>query len=96
MNTFQVTIYFEMNEDFTSKIPEHRAFINSLIENGIIEYYSVSLESFRLWIMMRAKDKKEVRIILSKSPIYTYWTLEIDRLFVFDGKTYRLPKFELN
>ena len=31
-----------------------------------------------------------------KSPLYKYWTYNIEELFVYDSQQYRLPKLQLN
>lgn len=93
---YQVTIHFETDEDFMSFVPPHRIYINKLIENGIIEFYSVSLESMRSWIVLNAADKSEVEYVLSQSPLYRYWTVEVDELYIYDAPGYRLPSFQLN
>ena len=96
MHTFQVTISFTMDDQFMSKVPEHRDYISSLIEKNIIEYYTVSMDSYRSWILFNANTKDEVMDYLSKSPLCSYWKVEVDRLFVYDGITYRLPDVVLN
>lgn len=96
VHKYQVTVQFEMDDEFMSFVPAHRIYINSLIENNIIDYYTVSMESQRSWMVVNAANKEEVERYLSKSPLYKYWTLEIDELFVFDGQSYRLPALQLN
>jgi hypothetical protein len=96
LNKYQVTIRFEMDDDFMSFVPPHRVYINSLIEKNVIDYYSVSMETQRSWMIINAASKKEVEQILTKSPLYKFWTIEIDELFVYDGQTYRLPALQLN
>jgi hypothetical protein len=96
MKKFQVTIQFEMDDDFMSLVPSHRTYINTLIEKGIIDQYVVSMESQRVWITFTAENKTEVDNYLSKSPIYRYWIYEIDNLFVYDGQHYRLPAVQPN
>jgi muconolactone delta-isomerase len=96
LNKYQVTVHFEMDDEFMSFVPPHRVYINSLIEKNTIDYYSVSMESQRSWMIINAASKKEVEKILSKSPLYKYWTVEIDELFVYDGQTYRMPVLQLN
>ena len=97
MKKFQVTIHFEMDDNFMSLVPSHRVYINSLIEKGIIEQYLVSMETQRVWITLTAKDKPDVELRLKKSPIFKYWiTVEIDELFVIDGQHYRLPALQMN
>ena len=96
MNKYQVTIQFDMDEDFMSFVPPHRIYINSLINKGVIDYYSVSMETQRSWWVVNAETREEVEKIISKSPLIRYWTYEIDDLFVYDSYHYRLPKLEMN
>jgi hypothetical protein len=96
LNKYQVTIHFKMDEESMKKLPEHRSYINSLIENNIIEYYTVSIETMRVWVMINAEDKEEVTNYLIKSPLYKYWKVEIDELYVYDGQTFRLPALQFN
>jgi hypothetical protein len=96
MQKFIVTIQFIMDEEFMNLVPAHRTYINYLITNNVIDSYAVSMESQQCWIILNAADKKVVEELLSKSPLFKYWTYEIDELFVYDGQNYRLPKMELN
>jgi len=96
MNKYLVTIQFEWNEETMGIIPEHRAYINELIEQGVLEHYAVSMETQSLWITMNADTKGEVRKLLSASPFYKYWTLEVSELIIWDGQNYRLPVMQLN
>jgi hypothetical protein len=96
MRKFQVTIQFHTDDEFMTLVPSHRTYINMLIEKGIIDLYAVTMESQRTWITFSAKDKMEVDRHLAKSPLYKYWTYEIDELFLFDGHHYRLPGLQLN
>jgi hypothetical protein len=54
------------------------------------------MESQKSWIIFNASGKIEVEEYLSKSPLYKYWTIEIDELFLYDGQSYRLPAVQLN
>ena len=93
---YQVTVQFEMDEEFMGFVAAHRLYINSLIEKDIIDYYTVSMESQRSWMVFNAATKEEVEQYLSKSPLFRYWTVEIDELFIYDGQSYRLPALQLN
>ena len=96
LKKFIVTINFFMDEQFMTLVPPHRTYINYLINKGIIDSYAVSMESYRSWIMMTGENKEEIRGYLKKSPLFKYWTFEIDELFVYDGQTYRLPALQMN
>jgi hypothetical protein len=96
MKRYQVTIHFEMGDEFVELIPPHRTFINYLINKDIIEQYAVSMETQKAWITLNAKTKKEAEKVLKKSPLFKFWTLEIDELFVLDGQHYRLPAVQPN
>lgn len=96
LRKYLVTINFYIDDDFMTLVPPHRTYINYLINKGIIDSYAVSMETYRSWIMMTAATKDEVREYLKKSPLFKYWTLEIDELFIYDGQTYRLPALQMN
>jgi muconolactone delta-isomerase len=96
MKKFQATIHFDMDDDFMSLIPEHREYISSLIQQGVIDQYLVSMESQRVWITFTAEKKDDVEQYLRKSPIHRYWTYDIDELFLIDGQHYRLPVLQMN
>jgi hypothetical protein len=93
---FQITIRFTMDDQFMTLVPAHRTYINYLINKGIIDAYTVSLESQKSWIIINGASKKEVQDILMRSPLYKYWEFDIDELYVFDGQGYRLPAIQMN
>lgn len=96
MKTFVVNIKFNFPDNFMNYVPEHRTYINMLINTNIIESYAVSMETQRSWIIVNAETKDDVERILEKSTLYQFWTYEIDELFVYDSQNFRLPKLELN
>jgi hypothetical protein len=50
----------------------------------------------QVWITMNAESKKQIEGLLEKSPLYKFWTVEINELFVLDGMHYRLPAVQPN
>ncbi|WP_207493186.1 hypothetical protein [Aridibaculum aurantiacum] len=96
LRKFLVTINFFMDDEFMTYVPPHRTYINFLINKGVIDSYAVSMESYRSWILLSAESKEQVTEYLTKSPLFKYWTIEIDELFMYDGQTYRLPALQLN
>jgi hypothetical protein len=96
MKKFQVTIQFEMSDEFATLVPPHRTYIDRLIRKNIIDHYVVTMETQQVWITISAEDKEEVEKHLSRSPLYKFWTYTINELFVVDGLQYRLPVMQLN
>lgn len=96
MKKYQAIISFDMDEEFMTLVPPHRTYINYLLNKGIIETYSVSMESQQSWITINAYTKSEVEDMLQKSPLSKYWSFEIVELFVYDSQSNRLPAVQLN
>jgi len=96
MKKYQAIIRFEMDEQFMNLVPPHRTYINYLINKNIVDSYVVSMESQTVWITISAESKEEADKLLAKSPLYKYWTYDIEELFVYDGQLYRLPTVQLN
>jgi hypothetical protein len=96
MRKFQVTIRFEMNDEFAALVPAHRTYVNRLIEQGVIDHYVVTMETQRVWITFSAESRAAVEKYLAKSPLFKFWAYEIDEVFVVDGLHYRLPVVQLN
>jgi hypothetical protein len=96
MKKFQATILFEMNDEFMSLVPAHRTYINYLINKDIITQYAVSMETHRVWITFNSESKEDIEKLLEKSPLYKFWTFEIDELFILDGQHFRLPAVQPN
>jgi hypothetical protein len=85
-----------MDDEFMELVPPHRTYINYLINKEIIDQYAVSMQTQRVWITLNAQSKIEIQKLLEKSPLFKYWTIEVDELFVLDGQHYRLPAVQPN
>jgi hypothetical protein len=96
MKKYQAIIKFTMDDYFMGFIQSHRTYINDHLNKGIIETYAVSMETQTCWITMNAASKTDADAILVKSPLYKYWTYEIEELFVYDSQLYKLPAVQLN
>jgi hypothetical protein len=96
MKKYQVCIHFEMDNQFMELVPPHRTYINYLINKETIDQYAVSMQTQTIWITLTAKGKNEIERILEKSPLFKYWSFEIDELFVLDGQLYRMPAVQPN
>lgn len=96
MKRYQAIIHFKVDEQFMTLVPPHRTYINYLINKNLVESYAVSMESQTIWIIINADSKSGVDELLTKSPLYKYWTYTIEELFVLDGQQFRFPSVQLN
>jgi hypothetical protein len=96
MKKYQAIISFDMDEAFMTLVPSHRTYINHLLTKGVIETYTVSMETQQSWIVVNANSKMDAEDVLKASPLNKYWSMEIVELFVYDSQSNRLPAVQLN
>ena len=99
MPTFVVSIRLPetFDEEFISLIPSHRAFINHLLSEKIVEVYAISSDRSRGWVTMNGDDAAAVQAVVEQFPLYHYLQgVEIDELFIFDSTASRFPHISLN
>ena len=84
-------------EEFVALIPAHRAFINQLLSQKVVESYAISADRSRGWVTMHGDDTAAVLAIVEQFPLYDFLAgVEIDELFVFDSASFRFPLINLN
>ena len=99
MAKFVVTLRLPdvFEDDFIALIPRHRAFINRLIEENIIESYAISADRTRGWVTMNGENEASIRAVVAQFPLYRFMrSVEVDGLFIFDSKANRFPAISLN
>lgn len=99
MAKFVVTLRLpdDFDDAFMALIPRHRAFINRLIEDDIIEAYAISADRSRGWVTMNGLNAEAVRAVVEQFPLFRFLLgVEVDELFVFDSKASRFPAISLN
>ena len=99
MPAFAVTLRLptSFTEDFLATIPEHRAVINQLLAEHVIESYAISADRGRGWLIMNGENEADVRTIVEQFPLYPYFqTVEVDALLFFDSAASRFPHISLN
>lgn len=84
-------------EEFLAIIPQHRALINQLLSEHIIETYAISASRGRGWVIINAEDEEAVRAIVAQFPLSPYLeVIAVDELFIFDNAASRFPHISLN
>ena len=99
MSTFVVSIRLPevFDEEFVALIPSHRAFINHLLNEKVVETYAISSDRSRGWVTITADDAAAVQSVVEQFPLYRYLHgVEIDELFIFDSVATRFPHISLN
>ncbi|GAA4505412.1 hypothetical protein GCM10023172_33270 [Hymenobacter ginsengisoli] len=99
MPAFAVSIRLpaSFNQEFLAVIPKHRAFINNLLSEHVIEAYAISADRGRGWVIINSEDEATVRTIVEQFPLHPYFqAVEIDELLLFDNASARFPHISLN
>lgn len=99
MPTFVVSLRLPdaFDEAFIALIPRHRAYINRLLSEKVIETYAISADRSRGWVTINGDDEAAVHAVVEQFPLYHYLHgVEIDELFIFDSTASRFPLISLN
>jgi hypothetical protein len=99
MPTFVVSLRLPeaYDEGFIALIPQHRAFINRLLAEKVVEAYAISADRSRGWVTINGDDAAAVQAVVEQFPLFQYLrSVEIDELFIFDSAATRFPLISLN
>ena len=99
MPTFVVSVQLpeSFDAEFMALIPRHRAFINQMLNEKVIETYAISSDRRRGWVTINANNEAAVRRVVEQFPLFSYLHgVEIDELFIFDTVASRFPHISLN
>lgn len=92
----QITLPEYMEDEFMALIPEQRAYVDQLMNEGIITGYSLSMDRSMLWVTFNSKNEKAVTKILSSFPIADYIQYEVVELAFHNSATLYFPTLSLN
>jgi muconolactone delta-isomerase len=92
----EITLPERFTREFVRLIPDQRAQVNRLFEEGSIRSYSLSLDRAQLWAVMIAPSVQDIEEILGTFPIMPYCSFSIHELMFHDMATQELPRISLN
>jgi hypothetical protein len=96
----QFIVDFELPEEFTeefiSLIPEHRARIDELMENGLVLSYALSVDRSKVWATINATSENEVIEIISSFPLINFMSATVYQLEFYNATGNGLPAISLN
>lgn len=97
MKKFIVTFYLPevLDLSFWKIIPEHRKYINQLMDDDVILTYGVNAERSKGWVVFSAATEEEVTGYIENFPIHDMITYEIEELFIFDSMI-GVPRLVMN
>lgn len=98
MNQYMVEIALpeHFTQAFVRLIPEQRAQVNRLFEEGSIRAYSLSLDRAQLWAVVLAPSVADVEELLDTFPIMPYCAFDVHELLFHDMASQELPRISLN
>ncbi|ARK10241.1 muconolactone Delta-isomerase family protein [Fibrivirga algicola] len=85
-----------MDAAFMAKVPEQRAKINELMEQGHILSYSLAADRSKLWCIVNADSELDVLETIASFPLIDYMKPEISELMFNNVVSLRVPMFSLN
>ena len=78
-------------------IPAHRAFVNQLLNEKVVEVYAISSDRSRGWMTINSDSTATVQAVVSQFSLFPYLHgVEINELFIFDSAASRFPHIRLN
>jgi len=82
--------------EFLSLIPSQRAHANTLMGEGVLLSYSLSLDRSKLWMVMTARSADEATAVVSRFPLFAFFRTTIHPLMFHNGLTLSMTKVSLN
>jgi len=83
-------------EEFVELIPSQRAHVNSLMGEGKIASYSLSMDRSRLWVIVNAESEEAARAIIASFPIIAFIRFGVQELAFNNSVRVLRPHFSLN
>ena len=84
-----------IDEEFMAMIPKQRYVINSMLAEGRIQSYALSMDRAKLWAIMKGESEFDVMETISQMPLSPYMTPHVSEL-MFHNSADALMQFSLN
>lgn len=98
MNPYMVTIKLpvKLSEDFIKLIPNQRAHIDKLMDEGKVLQYSLANDRSVLWVTVIAESEEKVLKLLEAFPLFEHMNPVIRELAFHNSVSNELPKLIMN
>ena len=91
-----ISLPAEPDAEYFALIPAQRAHIETLLDQGVVMEYSLSLDRAKLWIAMNARNKREAEEILSAFPLFRYFQPTIYPLMFHNTSLMSINRVSMN
>lgn len=91
-----INLHDAHTDAFMQLIPRQRAVVNSLMYEGKIVQYAVSLDRSKLWMIVIARDEEQVLEYLSSFPLIHFMDCEIAPLLFTNSAQQTFSHISLN
>jgi muconolactone delta-isomerase len=88
-------VYYQIDSEFESKIPDQRKAISRLFALGKLMAYSLSKERTKLWGVFIVESESELISIIEKLPLTPYMDYDYSELLFHNGLSL-IPSMSLN
>ncbi len=85
-----------ITQEFADLIPEQRALVNTMMGEGKIASYSLSMDRSRLWVIVNAETSEDARGIIASFPIVPFIKFKVEELMFHNSVRFLRPQFSLN
>jgi hypothetical protein len=98
MNQYMIDIELPrpMSAEFLSLIPSQRAMVSTLLADGKISSYMLSMDRAKLWVVVNATSASEARGIIASFPIIAFVRFETHELAFHEQVKTMLQQISLN
>ncbi|GJQ63706.1 MAG: hypothetical protein SCALA702_27590 [Melioribacteraceae bacterium] len=86
----------DWDKDFMELIPRQRDELEDMLTNGTIDFYSLSLDRSKLWMLMNGESKDVVMDIISDMAMSQFFKVDIHSLMFTRSQNQITATFSLN
>ncbi|MDX2279326.1 MAG: muconolactone Delta-isomerase family protein [Saprospiraceae bacterium] len=86
----------DLPDDFVHLIPEQRAAVNRLLNEGKILTYALSLENSKLWAVFCVQSEEELTELINRLPLSHYMKKRVSELTFYNAAHPFIPSFSMN
>lgn len=92
----EINLPRDWDSEFMELIPKQRDELEELLSTGVLDFYSLSLDRSKLWLLINGKDKSDVMDRISDMSMAKYFKVDIHSLMFTRAQNQITASFSLN